>query len=145
MPRDFEATITLNDHHLDTAGLSDRKCKAVAAVREAIARMEGAGWIDVEAESFPPGAPRRPAWWTRRTEGKVEGRGRVRGPQRCRRMETAAATSSYRGRSVGWRNLSWPSSPPSSELLTQAVARAQRYLAFLKGAKDVTTPEAILE
>jgi hypothetical protein len=27
----------------------------------------------------------------------------------------------------------------------QAVARAQRYLAFLKDAKDVTTPEAISE
>jgi hypothetical protein len=38
MPRDFDATITLNDHHLDTAGLSDRKYKAVAAVREAVAR-----------------------------------------------------------------------------------------------------------
>jgi hypothetical protein len=43
MPYDFNATITLNDHQLDTAGLSDRKYKAVAAVREAVARMEGAG------------------------------------------------------------------------------------------------------
>jgi hypothetical protein len=51
----FDATITFNDHHLDTAGLSDRKYKAVAAVQEAVAWMEGAGWIDVEAESYPPG------------------------------------------------------------------------------------------
>jgi hypothetical protein len=57
MPCNFDATITLNDRHLDTVGLSDRKYKAVAAVREAVARMEGASWIDVEAESYPPGAP----------------------------------------------------------------------------------------
>jgi hypothetical protein len=57
MPHDFDATITLNDHHLDTAGLSDRKYKAVVAVREAVGRMEGAHWIDVDAESYPPDAP----------------------------------------------------------------------------------------
>jgi len=57
MPRPFDATNTHNDHHLDTAGLSDRKYKAVAAVREAVARMEVVGWIDVEAQSYPPELP----------------------------------------------------------------------------------------
>jgi hypothetical protein len=47
---------TLNDHHLEAAGLSGRKEQAVAAVREAVARIDGAGWIDVEAQSYPPGA-----------------------------------------------------------------------------------------
>jgi len=55
MTREFDATITLNDHHLAAAGLSERKLKVVAAVREAVAQMKGAGWIDVEAESYPPG------------------------------------------------------------------------------------------
>ena len=53
----FDATITLDDHHLDTAGLSDREAEATAAVREAVERMEGAGWIDVEAQSYPPELP----------------------------------------------------------------------------------------
>jgi hypothetical protein len=52
----FDATITLNDHHLEAAGLSGCKAQAIAAVREAVGRMEGAGSIDVEAESYPPGA-----------------------------------------------------------------------------------------
>jgi hypothetical protein len=33
MARDFDATITLNDHHLDTAGLTGRKAEPVEAVR----------------------------------------------------------------------------------------------------------------
>jgi hypothetical protein len=49
----FDAVITLNDHHLEAAGLTKRKALAVAAVREAVGRMDGAHWIDVEAETFP--------------------------------------------------------------------------------------------
>jgi hypothetical protein len=40
---DFDAVITLNDHHLAAAGLSDLKTEAVAAVR-----MAGAGWMRTE-------------------------------------------------------------------------------------------------
>jgi hypothetical protein len=50
----FDATITLNDHHLAIAGRSTPKADAVAAVRMAIEQMDGAGWIDVEAQPFPP-------------------------------------------------------------------------------------------
>lgn len=50
--RGFDATITLNDHHLDAAGLSGRQAEAVAAVRQAVEGMEGAGWIGVEAQSY---------------------------------------------------------------------------------------------
>jgi hypothetical protein len=53
---EFDATITLNDHHLSTSGLSGPE--AVIAVRQAIERMNGAGWIDVAAWSYPP----RHAW-----------------------------------------------------------------------------------
>jgi hypothetical protein len=56
MPHDFDATITFNDHHLAAAGLTCRKAEAVEAVREAVERMDGAGWIDVEPESYPPSA-----------------------------------------------------------------------------------------
>jgi hypothetical protein len=55
-PDAFDATITLNDHHLEAAGLSGCKAQAAAAVREAVERMDGAGWIDVEAQSYPPDA-----------------------------------------------------------------------------------------
>ena len=55
MSLDFDATITLNDHHLAVAGLSDRRAAVVEAVRQAVDRMEGAGWIDVEALSYPLG------------------------------------------------------------------------------------------
>jgi hypothetical protein len=48
MPRDFDPTITLNDHHLAAAGLTGRKAEAVEAVREAVGRMDGAGWFDVD-------------------------------------------------------------------------------------------------
>jgi hypothetical protein len=54
---DFDACITLNDHHVTTAGLSDRKTEAVAAVRHAVEQMAGAGWIDVEAHSYPATLP----------------------------------------------------------------------------------------
>ena len=52
---EFDATITLNDHHLSTAGLSGPE--AVTAVRQAVERMVGAGWIDVAACSYPPDTP----------------------------------------------------------------------------------------
>jgi hypothetical protein len=55
--QEFDATITLNDHHLAAAGMTDRPPAAVAAGREGVRRMEGAGWIDVEAQSYPPHAP----------------------------------------------------------------------------------------
>jgi hypothetical protein len=51
----FDATITLNDHHLERSGLSAPE--AVAAVRQAVERMDGAGWIDVEAHSYPASLP----------------------------------------------------------------------------------------
>jgi hypothetical protein len=54
---DFEAVITLNDHHLAAAGLSGQKTAAVAAVRQAVEKMAGAGWIDVEAHSYPATLP----------------------------------------------------------------------------------------
>jgi hypothetical protein len=53
----FDATITLNDHHLEAAGLSGCKAQAVEAVREAVARMDGAGWIDVKPQRYPAWAP----------------------------------------------------------------------------------------
>jgi hypothetical protein len=43
-------------HEAPAVTVSDRKHQAVAAVREAVERMDGAGWIDVEAQSYPPGA-----------------------------------------------------------------------------------------
>jgi hypothetical protein len=51
----FDATITLNDQHLEWSGLS--AAAAVAAVRQAVERMDGAGWIDVEAQSYPASLP----------------------------------------------------------------------------------------
>jgi hypothetical protein len=53
----FDAVITLNDHHLAKAGLTERRSEAVAVVRSAVERMDGAGWIDVEAQSYPPELP----------------------------------------------------------------------------------------
>jgi hypothetical protein len=53
----FDACITLNDHHLAAAALSGRKTEAVAAVRQAVEQMAGAGWIDVEAHSYPANLP----------------------------------------------------------------------------------------
>jgi hypothetical protein len=50
-----DATITVTDDHLAAAGLSAEEADAVVAVRAAIDRMDGAGWIDVEAQSYPPG------------------------------------------------------------------------------------------
>ena len=54
---EFDATITLNDHHSATAGLSGPE--AAAAVRHAVEQMPGAGWIDVEAQPYPPELPAR--------------------------------------------------------------------------------------
>ena len=54
---EFDATITLNDHHLEAAGLTGRHAKAVVAVRRAVEAMSGAGWIDVEAQTYPPDTP----------------------------------------------------------------------------------------
>ena len=55
----FDAIITLNDGHLLTANMSDRPAEAVAVVRRAIEAIPGAGWIDVEAQTYPPSLP---AW-----------------------------------------------------------------------------------
>jgi hypothetical protein len=46
---------TTSDHHLFTSGLSGPR--AVTAVRQAVKRMDGAGWIDVAAQSYPPNTP----------------------------------------------------------------------------------------
>jgi hypothetical protein len=54
---EFDATITLNDHHLAAAGISINPAEAVAAVRRAVECMAGAGWIDVEAHSYPVKLP----------------------------------------------------------------------------------------
>jgi hypothetical protein len=54
----FDATITLADRHLFAAGrdrLNPRR--AVDAVRDAMQRIEGAGWIDVDATDFPATCP----------------------------------------------------------------------------------------
>jgi hypothetical protein len=56
-PPAFDATTTLNNHHLGDAGLADRAPDAVAAVRQAVRTMPGAGWIDVEAYPYPPDMP----------------------------------------------------------------------------------------
>ena len=54
MPKiNFDASITLNDHHLIEAGLSKYPADAVAAVRTVIEHMDGGGWIDVEPHSYP--------------------------------------------------------------------------------------------
>jgi hypothetical protein len=37
----FDAVITLNDHHLEAAGLTGR---------QAVERLDGAGWIDLAAQ-----------------------------------------------------------------------------------------------
>jgi hypothetical protein len=74
----FDACIMINDHHLATAGLTGRRAEAVAPVRTAVQGMDGAGWIDVEAQYFPPhqapwvvlyeccrsNTPDTPAWQT---------------------------------------------------------------------------------
>jgi hypothetical protein len=49
----FDATITLNDHHLAAAGLAHTPDVAIAAVHQAVEHVDGAGWIDVEAHSCP--------------------------------------------------------------------------------------------
>jgi hypothetical protein len=36
----FDARMTLNGHHLETAGLSDRRAVGVGAVREAVGGMD---------------------------------------------------------------------------------------------------------
>ncbi len=54
---EFDAIITINDHHLEAAGLTGCKAVAVAAVRQAVERIAGAGWIDVAAHYFPPETP----------------------------------------------------------------------------------------
>jgi len=54
---DFDATITLKDQHLAAAGLTGRKAEAVEAVREAVERMDGAHWMGVDAQSYPPVLP----------------------------------------------------------------------------------------
>jgi len=51
----FDTTIALSDRHLNARMLSDRKDQAVPAIRDNIERMDGAGWIDPEAQSYPPG------------------------------------------------------------------------------------------
>ena len=50
----FDATITIGDHHLAATGLEGRRADAVAAVRAAVEQMDGAHWIDVEAQNYPP-------------------------------------------------------------------------------------------
>lgn len=51
----FDATITIGYHHLRAAGVDPQQSSAAAvdAVRRAVARMDGANWIDVEAAGLP--------------------------------------------------------------------------------------------
>jgi hypothetical protein len=68
-PHGFDTCITLNDRHLAAAGLTGRAAEAVKAVREAVGRMDGAGWIDVEAQPYPPELP---GWVILRTPGRSD-------------------------------------------------------------------------
>ena len=52
-----DATMTLNDYHLATPGLTDRRAEAVAAVSRVGQRVDGACWIDVAAPSYPTDLP----------------------------------------------------------------------------------------
>jgi hypothetical protein len=56
----FDAMITLNDRHLAAAGLTGHPAEAVAAVRRAVQRVDGAGYIDIEEQSGRP--PHWPGW-----------------------------------------------------------------------------------
>jgi hypothetical protein len=56
----FDATIALNDRHLAAAGLTGRQAEAAAAVRRAVQRMDGAGYIDIEEQFARP--PHWPGW-----------------------------------------------------------------------------------
>ena len=51
----FDAFITLSNHHIQAARLP--LPVAVAAVRVAVQQMQGARWIDVEADFNPPTLP----------------------------------------------------------------------------------------
>jgi hypothetical protein len=55
----FDATITIGHHHMRAAGIDPRQPVApiVDAAREAVRRMQGAGWIDIEVADFPPACP----------------------------------------------------------------------------------------
>jgi hypothetical protein len=50
----FDASITIGPHHLAAAGLEGQPDIALDVVRRAVRGMEGAKWIDVAAQCFPP-------------------------------------------------------------------------------------------
>jgi hypothetical protein len=51
--REFDTTISLGDHHLAAAAFAGRRSEEVVAVRTTVQRMDGPGWIDVEAFAYP--------------------------------------------------------------------------------------------
>jgi hypothetical protein len=53
----FDASITIGPHHLVAAGLEDRHRVALEAMRKAVRAIEGADWIDVAAQNYPPECP----------------------------------------------------------------------------------------
>jgi len=55
--RRFHVCITLGPHLLAAAGLEGRPDTAIEAVRLAVRRMDGANWVDIVAETYPPECP----------------------------------------------------------------------------------------
>jgi hypothetical protein len=53
-PLKFDASITIGPHHLKRTFLEDRVEDALEAVRRAVRAMDGADWIDVAAQNYPP-------------------------------------------------------------------------------------------
>jgi hypothetical protein len=86
----FDAVITIGDHHLEAVGLAGHADKAVAAVREAVERIDGAGWIDVEALSFPPALP---GWVIVYPRGRANTPATPDWEERLRQVEATAANA----------------------------------------------------
>jgi len=50
----FDPSTTIGPHHLAAAGLEGQPDTGLDAVRRAVRGMDGAGWIDVAAQCYPP-------------------------------------------------------------------------------------------
>ncbi len=68
-----------------------RKTEAVEAVRQAVERMEGASWIGVEAQSYPP--PELPGWVILRTPGRSDAPDTAAWRELVRRAEDVATAA----------------------------------------------------
>jgi hypothetical protein len=53
----FDASITIGPHHFIAGGLEGRHKVVLDAVRKAVRAIEGADWIDVAAQNYPPECP----------------------------------------------------------------------------------------